>query len=165
MCSRTTRVSDKGLIHPTPHYVRRGWVCPGRRGAPSQRTQEVLCPTACAQRNAGTDECFVTGVGGARAGLVLGRSRWMTEMARYGLAVAARFLCLLSLRRPLHVRLVVASPEPIRMQGEANAVGRQPKANLTRPITKQGKANALRKQPERRRRQKPYGSTKARGQQ
>jgi hypothetical protein len=30
---------------------------------------------------------------------VLGRSRGMTEMAHYGLAVAARFLCLLSLRR------------------------------------------------------------------
>jgi hypothetical protein len=30
---------------------------------------------------------------------VLGRSRGMTEMAHYRLAVAARFLCLLSLRR------------------------------------------------------------------
>ena len=46
MCSRTTRVSDKGLIHPTPHYVRRGWVCPGGPGGASHRIQEVLCPSA-----------------------------------------------------------------------------------------------------------------------
>ena len=38
-------------------------------------------------------------VGGARAGLVLGRFRLMTEMDTYRLAVEARFLCLLSLRR------------------------------------------------------------------
>ena len=32
MCARTTPVSDKAFIHPTPHDVRRGWVCLGRRG-------------------------------------------------------------------------------------------------------------------------------------
>jgi hypothetical protein len=35
----------------------------------------------------------------AREGLVLGRFPEQTGMAHYGLAVAARFLCLLSLRR------------------------------------------------------------------
>jgi hypothetical protein len=29
--TRISRVSDTGLIHPTPHCVRRGWVCLGRR--------------------------------------------------------------------------------------------------------------------------------------
>ena len=47
----------------------------------------------------GMDERCVTNGGNAIAGLVLGRSRWKTGMAHYGLAVAARFLCLLSLRR------------------------------------------------------------------
>jgi hypothetical protein len=32
MCARATPVSDKAFIHPTPHDVRRGWVCLGRRG-------------------------------------------------------------------------------------------------------------------------------------
>jgi predicted lipoprotein len=35
---------------------------------------------------------------------------------------------------------------PIRIQGKANAVGKQPKTNLTRPIRIQGKANAVGKQ-------------------
>jgi hypothetical protein len=34
--------------------------------------------------------------------------------------------------------------KPISNQGEANAVGKPPKANLTRPVTKQGDANATR---------------------
>jgi hypothetical protein len=60
------------------------------------------------------DGC-VTNVGIARAGLVLGRSPWMTEMAYYGLAVAARFLCILSLRRAA-AKKVSAAPH----RGEAD---------------------------------------------
>jgi hypothetical protein len=52
-----------------------------------------------AKRDAGADECFFTNGNGARDDLVLGPSRWITETAHYRLAVAARFLCLLSLRR------------------------------------------------------------------
>jgi hypothetical protein len=32
---RAAPVSDTGFIHPTPHCVRRGWVCRGRRGRPT----------------------------------------------------------------------------------------------------------------------------------
>ncbi len=56
-------------------------------------------PTATHGVRSGVDECFVTNGRGARAGLVLGRFRWQTRMAHYKLAVAARFLCLLSLAR------------------------------------------------------------------
>ena len=81
MRPRINQVSDKALIHPTPHYVPRGRV-----------SQESLGRGCCAlrrgaQRDAGADESFVTNGGGARAGLVLGRFRLMAEMDTYELAV------------------------------------------------------------------------------
>jgi hypothetical protein len=70
----------------------------GRAGSGASQ-KECYARRRGAQRDAGTDECLVTNPGNARAGLVSDHSRWMTGMAHYGLAVAARFLCLLSLRR------------------------------------------------------------------
>jgi hypothetical protein len=47
----------------------------------------------------GLNESFVTNAGGTRDGLVSDRSGFRREVDTYRLAVAARFLCLLSLRR------------------------------------------------------------------
>ena len=48
---RTTHLRDKGLIHPTPHYVRRGWVCQGKRSPPAQAEQanNIRYPTEIAE--------------------------------------------------------------------------------------------------------------------
>ena len=82
-----------------------------------------------AQRDAGTDHGIVTRVCGARARFVLGRSRLRTEMDTYRLVSMSP----LSLRRP-RPKKVSAAPHrgeanrPIKMQGEANAAGKQPKS-------------------------------------
>jgi hypothetical protein len=96
------------------------------------------------------DERCVTNRDGARDGLVSDHSGLAQVADIYELAVGSP-LSLLTFFAA--AKKVSAAPHrgeanrPIRNQGEVNAVGKQPKANLARPITKQGEANALRRQP------------------
>ena len=56
-CHRIFTARDTALIHPTPHYVRRGRVCMGRR-------------VACEYRGGGAESASAEGVvphGGARS--------------------------------------------------------------------------------------------------
>jgi hypothetical protein len=117
-----------------------------RAGILTRQRRKGLCPTAGRVARRGADECCVTDAGGAREDLVSDRFGLGAEVDTYWLAVGARFLCLLSLRR---AKKVSAAPHrgnanrPIRMQGKATAA--RPKPN--RPTRKQGKTNAARPKP------------------
>ncbi|HEY2000039.1 hypothetical protein [Paraburkholderia sp.] len=74
----------------------------------------------------------------------------MTEMDTYGLAVGS------PLSLPTFfaaAKKVGAAPHrgeanrPLRIQGEANAAGKQPNSEANKPLRMQGKANAVGKQP------------------
>jgi hypothetical protein len=100
------------------------------RGAPPEVCRRSYARRRGAQRDAGTDERLVTSMGGARARLVLGRSRWKTEMAHYRLTFFAA------------AKKVSAAPHrgesnrPITIQGEANAAGKQPNKGAASKSTK-----------------------------
>ena len=78
------RRRDRPSHHPrewhSAHPPRSARVADGFTWEDNRATKHAL-PDGGAQRNAGTDERFVTGACGAGAGLVLGRSRSKTEMA------------------------------------------------------------------------------------